>query len=86
MTSYNGFVLKVNNIAKNVTVRDLKAVLMERGIKPLYAYSFINLYNIFLIIHNLIFNLFLDSSLGKVFGVMHICILEILLISIRKML
>lgn len=30
------FVLKVGNIANNVRVRDLKAALMERGVKPLY--------------------------------------------------
>ncbi|XP_050547575.1 uncharacterized protein LOC126909201, partial [Daktulosphaira vitifoliae] len=30
------FVLKVGNIANNVRVRDLKAALMERGVKPLH--------------------------------------------------
>lgn len=36
--SSNGdeFVLKVGNIANNVRVRDLKAALMERGVKPLH--------------------------------------------------
>lgn len=29
------FVLKVGNIANNVRVRDLKAALMDRGVKPL---------------------------------------------------
>lgn len=33
--SGNEFVLKVGNIANNVRVRDLKAALMERGVKPL---------------------------------------------------
>lgn len=39
--SINGdeFVLKVGNIANNVRVRDLKAALMERGVKPLYVYE-----------------------------------------------
>lgn len=31
------FVLKVGNIANNVRVRDLKAALMERGVKPMYV-------------------------------------------------
>lgn len=37
--SFSGdeFVLKVGNIANNVRVRDLKAALMERGVKPLYV-------------------------------------------------
>ncbi|XP_025406178.1 uncharacterized protein LOC112680335 isoform X2 [Sipha flava] len=30
------FILKVGNIANNVRVRDLKAALMERGVKPLH--------------------------------------------------
>lgn len=36
------FVLKVGNIANNVRVRDLKAALMDRGVKPLYVNLFLN--------------------------------------------
>lgn len=36
-SSGDEFVLKVGNIANNVRVRDLKAALMERGVKPLYV-------------------------------------------------
>ncbi|CAI6368631.1 unnamed protein product [Macrosiphum euphorbiae] len=35
-SSGDEFVLKVGNIANNVRVRDLKAALMERGVKPLH--------------------------------------------------
>ena len=35
-SSSDEFVLKVGNIANNVRVRDLKAALMERGVKPLH--------------------------------------------------
>jgi len=35
------FVLKVGNIANNVRVRDLKAALMDRGVKPLYVNLFV---------------------------------------------
>uniref|UniRef100_A0A2S2NFS7 Methenyltetrahydrofolate synthase domain-containing protein n=1 Tax=Schizaphis graminum TaxID=13262 RepID=A0A2S2NFS7_SCHGA len=35
-SSGDEFVLKVGNIANNVRVRDLKAALMERGVKPMH--------------------------------------------------
>jgi len=38
--SSDEFVLKVGNIANNVRVRDLKAALMERGVKPMYVLKF----------------------------------------------
>lgn len=44
--SYCGdiFQFKIENIPDNVRVRDLKAALAERGVKPLYDSIYINSY------------------------------------------
>lgn len=76
------FVLKVGNIANNVRVRDLKAALLDRGVKPLYVKSKFNLllFNFICRYINVLIALISDISLGGALEVLHTCVTTILLI------